>query len=94
MILSLFLKKQYLKVYFSEEFENKPSTKSLEFIINQHQLKKEEILIVGFKKEDEQFATGVINEVLSRVERLRAKARMMRTKAKREEKSDRSGSSR
>lgn len=47
---------QYLKVYFSEEFENKPSTKSLEFIINQHQLKKEEILIVGFKKEEEQFA--------------------------------------
>ncbi len=47
---------QYLKVYFTAEFEAKPSTKSLEFIINEHQFKKEEILIVGFKKEDEQFA--------------------------------------
>ena len=47
---------QYLKVYFTEEFENKPSTKSLDFIIKEHQLTKREILIVGFGKEEEEFA--------------------------------------
>lgn len=58
---------QYLKVYFTEEFEAKPSTKSLEFIINEHQFKKEDVLIVGFKKEEEQFARLANVDYLSTV---------------------------
>lgn len=47
---------KYLKVYFSNEFEPKPSQKSLEFIIDQHPLKREEILMVGFDVIDEEYA--------------------------------------
>lgn len=49
---------QYLKVYFTEEFETKPSTKGLDFIISQHQLKREDILLVGFENEEKQFAAS------------------------------------
>lgn len=48
---------QYLKVYFTAEFETKPE--SLDFIINQHQLTKEDILIIGFDQEEKQFSASV-----------------------------------
>lgn len=48
---------KHLTVYFTEEFEFKSSEKTLEFIIKEHQLTKEEILILGYKKEDEDLAT-------------------------------------
>ena len=47
---------QYLKVYFTEEFEAKPE--SLNFIINQHQFTKEALLIVGFDEEEKQFSVS------------------------------------
>ncbi len=47
---------QHLKVFFTEEFEAKPSIASLEFIIQQHQYSTNELLIVGLDKKDEQFA--------------------------------------
>ncbi len=56
---------QFLKVYFTEEFEGKLPGKSLEFIIDQHQLIKDEILVVGLKKEEEQFALNVDVDFLS-----------------------------
>lgn len=56
---------QYLKVYFTEEFEAKPSTKGLDFIISQHQLTKEDLLIVGFEQEEEQFAASADIDFLS-----------------------------
>lgn len=56
---------QYLKVYFTEEFETKSSTKALDFIINQHQLTKEEILLVGFEKEEKEFAVTADIDFLS-----------------------------
>lgn len=47
---------QYLKVYFSAEFEPKPSQKSLQYIIEQNQLAKQELLMVGFGAADEEYA--------------------------------------
>lgn len=47
---------QYLKVYFTEEFETK--LESLNFITNQHQFTKKDILIVGFDEEEKQFAAN------------------------------------
>lgn len=47
---------QYLKVYFTEEFEAKPSQKSLQYIIDHNQLKKEELLMIGFNAFDEEYA--------------------------------------
>lgn len=50
---------QYLKVYFSAEFEAKPSSESLEFILKQHNLNKEEILLLGSTNEDQEYAQKV-----------------------------------
>lgn len=50
---------KYLKVYFSQEFEPKPSSKSIEFILDQHALKKNDILMIGNTLEDEGFALNV-----------------------------------
>lgn len=47
---------KYLKVYFSQEFEPKPSSKSIEFILDKHSLKKSEILMVGNTVDDKNFA--------------------------------------
>ena len=47
---------QYLKLYFTEEFEVESSIKSLQFVIDQHQLNKEEILIVGITAKQEEIA--------------------------------------
>jgi FMN phosphatase YigB (HAD superfamily) len=45
-----------LKVYFTEEFEAKPSAKVLDFIINQHNLAPLELALVGCDEIDEKFA--------------------------------------
>jgi FMN phosphatase YigB (HAD superfamily) len=45
-----------LKVYFTEEFEAKPSAKVLDFIINQHNLAPLELALVGCNEIDEKFA--------------------------------------
>ncbi|MFD0941673.1 HAD hydrolase-like protein [Pedobacter boryungensis] len=50
---------KYLKVYFSQEFEPKPSSKSVDFILDQHSLKKSEILIIGNTAEDKDFALNL-----------------------------------
>ncbi|MBB2144437.1 HAD hydrolase-like protein [Pedobacter sp. LMG 31464] len=50
---------KYLKVYFSQEFVPKPATKSIEFILDQHALKKNDILMIGNTLEDEDFALNV-----------------------------------
>jgi len=47
---------KYLKVYFADEFEPKPSQKSLQYIIDQNQLAKQELLMVGFSAADEEYA--------------------------------------
>ncbi len=56
---------KYLKVYFTEEFEAKPSLKSLNFIIKENNLKKEEILIVGCNKEEEKYAVTADGDFFS-----------------------------
>ena len=50
---------KYLKVYFSQEFEPKPSAKSIEFILDQNGLKKNEILMIGNTLEDSDFALTI-----------------------------------
>ncbi len=45
---------EYLKVYFSEELEPLLSNKSLEFIIEENGLKKEDILYIGNTEKEEQ----------------------------------------
>jgi FMN phosphatase YigB (HAD superfamily) len=45
-----------LKVYFTEEFEAKPSAKVLDFIINEHNLAPLELALVGCDEIDEKFA--------------------------------------
>ncbi len=47
---------QYLKVYFTAEFEEKPAIASVEFILKEHEFTTNEILMVGLEKKDEQFA--------------------------------------
>lgn len=47
---------KYLKVYFSEEFEPLLSAKSVDFIVEQHKLNKEEILYIGNEVEEEEAA--------------------------------------
>ncbi|MFA6275367.1 MAG: HAD hydrolase-like protein [Pedobacter sp.] len=47
---------KYLKVYFSQEFEPKPSANSIEFILTEHHLKKADILMIGNTLEDKEFA--------------------------------------
>lgn len=48
---------QYLKVYFTAEFAPKPSSASIDFILEQHALAKEDIVIIGASKKDENFAS-------------------------------------
>ena len=47
---------EYLKVYFSEEFEPLLSQKSINFIIDQHQLNKAEVLYVGQGRREQEVA--------------------------------------
>ncbi|KQC02150.1 HAD hydrolase-like protein [Pedobacter sp. Hv1] len=47
---------QYLKLYFTEEFEVEPSIKSLQFVIDQHHLNKEEMLMIGATDKEQAIA--------------------------------------
>lgn len=47
---------KYLKVYFSEEFEPSLSSNSIDFIVEQHKLNKEEILYIGNEIEEQEVA--------------------------------------
>ncbi|OAQ39677.1 hypothetical protein A5893_08825 [Pedobacter psychrophilus] len=47
---------KYLKVYFADEFEPKPFISSLEYLIEENNLKKDEIMIISNHIEDEQLA--------------------------------------
>lgn len=47
---------QYLRVYFCDEMEPKPSSKSLEHLVEQHKLNIEETLLIGLNDIDEQLA--------------------------------------
>jgi FMN phosphatase YigB (HAD superfamily) len=48
---------QYLKVYFSEEIEPELTAKSFEFIVDQHQLNKKDLLYIGSERGHEEIAT-------------------------------------
>jgi phosphoglycolate phosphatase-like HAD superfamily hydrolase len=47
---------QYLRVYFCEEIAPKPSGESLSYLIEMHDLKPEQVLMVGKRDPDEQMA--------------------------------------
>jgi FMN phosphatase YigB (HAD superfamily) len=47
---------QYLRVYFCEEIAPKPSPESLSYLIETHELKPEQVLMVGKRDPDEQMA--------------------------------------
>jgi len=46
----------YLKLYFSAEFKPKPSSASIDFIIESHQLTKGDMLLIGSDLSDETYA--------------------------------------
>lgn len=50
---------KYLKVYFTHEFDVKPSEKVIKFISETHSLCKEDILFIGFTKAEEDYAKHV-----------------------------------
>ncbi len=43
---------KYLKVYFADEFSPKPSKDSLDYIIKENKLEKEEVIIIGIEEND------------------------------------------
>ncbi len=55
----------YLKVYFSEEFEPLLSEKSLNFIIDQHQLDKADVLFIGKSLQEQEAASTAGVEFLN-----------------------------
>lgn len=46
----------YLTVYFAQEIKPKPQTDTLEYILNQHQLHRKDIVIIGESEIDQEFA--------------------------------------
>jgi phosphoglycolate phosphatase-like HAD superfamily hydrolase len=56
---------QYLKVYFTEEFAPKPSSKSINFILNENKVKIDELLMLGASELDKDFADQIGMEFLS-----------------------------
>lgn len=48
---------QYLKVYFADEYEEKPSYKALEQLLNDHQIDREEAVLIGTQEIDKQMAS-------------------------------------
>ncbi|TCC91877.1 haloacid dehalogenase [Pedobacter frigiditerrae] len=56
---------KYLKVYFTEEFEPKPSSKSINFILNENKVKIDELLMLGISDLDRDFASKIGMEFLS-----------------------------
>ncbi|MBU1760444.1 MAG: HAD hydrolase-like protein, partial [Bacteroidetes bacterium] len=57
---------KYLKVYFTDEFEKKPSTMAIQHILLENQLNKEEVVIIGKMEEDRVMAEncGIDNKSL------------------------------
>ncbi len=55
----------YLKVYFAQEIEVTPTVKSLQFLIDQHQLKKEDVLFVGATAQQEAISVNAGIEYLA-----------------------------
>jgi FMN phosphatase YigB (HAD superfamily) len=55
----------YLKVYFTEEFQAKPSTEALDFLLNEHQLQKEDVLLIGNSLQDETWAKNIAVDYFS-----------------------------
>lgn len=47
---------KYLKVYFVDEFEPKPSFTSLDFLLEENKLNKSDVIYIGKNSLDEQFA--------------------------------------
>jgi phosphoglycolate phosphatase-like HAD superfamily hydrolase len=43
---------KYLKIYFSDEFEKKPSIRAIQNILVENQLNREEVIIIGETEED------------------------------------------
>jgi len=56
---------QYLKVYFTAEFEAKPAIGAVDFIISENQLNRDEILMIGHSKLDELCAVNAGVEYFS-----------------------------
>ncbi len=56
---------KYLKVYFSEEFEPKPSANSINFIMESNKINKNELLMIGCSNQDEEYALTISLEYLS-----------------------------
>lgn len=54
----------YLKLYFTEEFEAKPSTKAFDFILESNQLQPSDLLLVGNDLADEKYAQSLGVEYL------------------------------
>ena len=63
---------QYLRVYFSAEFAQKPSTEGLSYLIEQHELKPEEVLVIGKRNPDEEMA-GLLGIKFLEVDKLFSK---------------------
>ena len=63
---------QYLRVYFSAEFAQKPSTEGLSYLIEQHELKPEEVLVIGKRNFDEEMA-GLLGIKFLEVDKLFSK---------------------
>jgi phosphoglycolate phosphatase-like HAD superfamily hydrolase len=47
---------QYLKVYFADEYEAKPSAKALEVLLNENKIEKNDAVLIGFNQTDKQMA--------------------------------------
>jgi phosphoglycolate phosphatase-like HAD superfamily hydrolase len=58
---------KYLKVYFVDEYEEKPSYKSLEILLKENGIDKNDAVLIGFNQTDKQMATnfGITYECLS-----------------------------
>jgi phosphoglycolate phosphatase-like HAD superfamily hydrolase len=49
---------QYLKVYFVDEYEQKPSAKALEILINENNIDRDKVVLFGLNHTDKQMATN------------------------------------
>ncbi|RZK38458.1 MAG: haloacid dehalogenase [Pedobacter sp.] len=58
---------QYLKLYFSQELEPSFTAKSIDFIIEQHELERKEVLFIGNGDEEQSAALSAGVEYLSAI---------------------------
>ena len=63
---------QYLRVYFCAEFAPKPNPESLSYLIETHELKPEEVLVIGKRDPDEEMA-GLLGVKFLEVDKLFSK---------------------